>query len=126
MALLAPSVADHWPAPATGGAQRPVGPPPGAAQRPEGASGGMRAAAHTYHAAAGNGGGDERRRAGGGDERRRAGERAQAVPRPVFKGGGVPPDGPAVSDPLSPFEPAGRLPPDHAAVGLTYHQMKRR
>ena len=67
--------ADHRPAPATGGAQRP-----------EGASGGMRAAAHTYHAAAGDGGGDERQRAGGGDEQRCAGERAQAGPRPVFKG----------------------------------------
>ena len=63
---------NHRPAPATGGAQRPVGPPPGAAQRPEGASGGVRAAAPTYRAAAGGGCGDERRRAGA---------------RPVFKGG---------------------------------------
>jgi len=88
-----------------------VGPPPGAAQRPEGASGGVWAAAHTYRAAAGGGCGDERRRAGA---------------RPVFKGGGVPPDGPAVSDPLSPFEPAGRLPPDHSTVGLNYRRMKQR
>ena len=45
--------ADHRPPSATGGAQRLVGPLLGAAQRPEGASGGVRAAAHTYRAAAG-------------------------------------------------------------------------
>ncbi|KAG2576499.1 hypothetical protein PVAP13_6NG023683 [Panicum virgatum] len=80
--------ADHRPPSATGGAQRPVGPLPGAAQRPEGASGGVRAAAHTYRAAGrgGGGGGDERRRGGGGGGRRAPSRRLSA------RGRGLKPD----------------------------------
>ena len=75
-------------------------------------------------------GGEQRRagsgwRAGTSGGARGAGEAAERAGEGRFLRG-VPPDGPAVSDPLSPFEPAGRLPPDHSVVGLTYRRMKRR